>query len=241
MPSTAIVDKLESIFKLTRDERQAVENLPFHVRDAKSGETLIREGDRPAQCCLILSGLACRFKVAGGGRRQILSFHISGDLPDLQSLHLQVMDHDIGMLRAGKVAFIPHAAILAMNAQHFRIAMALWRNTLIEAAIFRQWISSLGSMSALGRVAHFLCERIVLTRVIEAGEWALDRTPTQEEIGDALGLSVVHVNRTMRALREAGLVAIKGRRLQVLDWEGLKRAGEFDPMYLHLGPVTGFA
>jgi transcription initiation factor IIE alpha subunit len=77
--------------------------------------------------------------------------------------------------------------------------------------------------------------------VIEAGEWALDRTPTQEEIGDALGLSMVHVNRTMRALREAGIVAIKGRRLTVLDWEGLKRAGEFDPMYLHIGPVTGFA
>jgi CRP-like cAMP-binding protein len=105
-----------------------------------------------------------------------------------------------------------------MNAQHFRIAMALWRNTLVEAAIFRQWISGLGSMSALGRVAHFLCERIVLARVIEAGEWALDRTPTQEEMGDALGLSLVHVNRTMRTLREAGLVAMKGRRLQVLDW-----------------------
>jgi hypothetical protein len=67
-----------------------------------------------------------------------MSFHIAGDIPDLQSLHLDVMDHDLGMLRAGKVTFIPNGDIRAMNERHPRIAAALWRNTLIDAAITQE-------------------------------------------------------------------------------------------------------
>jgi CRP-like cAMP-binding protein len=163
-----------------------------------------------------------------------MSFHISGDVPDLQSLHLHVMDHDLGMLQAGKVAFIPHPDIRAMNERHPRIASALWRNTLIDAAIFRQWMVGIGRKTAYGRIAHLICELLVLARSVGLAEYMIERTPTQEEFADALGLSLVHVNRTMRALREDGLVATEGRRLTVLDWEGLRSAGDFDPAYLHL-------
>jgi len=234
MSAHAIIQKLQSIYDLTTQERQTIGSLPVHVRDAKAGETLVREGDRPTQCCLVISGLACRFKVVADGSRQIMSFHISGDVPDLQSLHIDVMDHDLGMLQAGKVAFIPHAAILAMNERHPRIAAALWRNTLVDAAIFRQWMVGMGRKSAYSRVAHLICELVVLSQSVGLSDYAIERTPTQEEFGDALGLSVVHVNRTIRALRENGLVSTNGRQLLVADWEGLKSAAEFDPTYLHL-------
>jgi len=183
MPAArAIIRKLESVFALTPEERQVIESLPVQFRDAKAGETIVREGDRPSQCCVVLSGLGCRFKIVEDGHRQIMSFQMSGDLPDLQSLHLDVMDHDIGMLRAGKVAFVPHAAVHAMNANHPRIAAALWRNTLIDAAIFRQWMVGIGSKSAYGRVAHLLCELAVLAEAVGLSQQSLEHTPNQGEI-----------------------------------------------------------
>ena len=232
--SNALIRKLQAVFSLTCEERQALESLPVHVREARSGETLVREGDRPSQCCLVLAGLACRQKIVGDGRRQIMSFHINGDMPDLQSLHIEVMDHDLAMLQTGKVAFIPHAAIRALTERYPRIAAALWRSTLIDAAIFREWMVSIGRKSSYARVCHLFCELVVLARSVGLAEYAIEHRPTQEELGDALGLSVVHVNRTFKALREDGLIAQEGRRLVVLDWKGLQLAGEFDPGYLHL-------
>jgi CRP-like cAMP-binding protein len=235
MPAArALIRKLESVFDLTSEERRTIESLPVRLRDVKAGEALVRDGDRPSHCCVVIAGFACRSKLVEKGGRQIMSFHIAGDIPDLQSLHLDVMDHDLGMLRAGKVAFLAHGDVRAMNERHPRIAAALWRSTLIDAAIFRQWIVGIGRKSAYGRVAHLIGELLVLARSVGLADDVIEQSPTQEELGDALGLSVVHVNRTLRALREDGLVTTKSRRIVVLDWEGLKKAGEFDPAYLHV-------
>jgi len=230
----ALFRKLETVVNLTSEERKAIERLPAHVRNTGNGETLLREGDRPSQCCLILSGLACRQKFVGNGHRQIMSFHILGDLPDLQSLYLDVMDHEVAMLRSGKVAFISHVAIRELIEQHPRMGAAFGRHTLIDAAIFRAWMVNIGRRSAHSRVAHLLCELVVLARVVGLGKKVIHHLPTQEELGDALGLSIVHINRTMRHLRDEQLIATEGRQLSILDWKGLQRAGEFDPAYLHL-------
>jgi CRP-like cAMP-binding protein len=232
---TALTRKFGTAIGLSDQEREALEQLPAHSRHVKVGETLLLEGDRTQHCMVVLSGLACRFKMVGSeGHRQIMSFHIHGDIPDLQSLHLGVMDHDVGMLQEGKVSFIPHTAIRAMNERHPRIAAALWRDTLVDAAIFRAWMIGIGRKSAYGRLAHLLCERIVLAQGVGLLGHTIEQRPTQEELGDALGLSVVHVNRTMRALRENGLIVSDGKRLTVLDWEGLQEVGEFDPAYLQM-------
>jgi CRP-like cAMP-binding protein len=145
------------------------------------------------------------------------------------------MDHDIAMLQPGKVAFVPHAALLALMDQHPGIAAALWRCTLIDGAIFRQWMVGMGRKSAYARVAHLLCELVVLARTDGLGAGGIDHMPTQEELGDALGLSVVHVNRTMRMLREDKLIATRGKRLTIIDWPGLTQAAGFSASYLHLG------
>ena len=92
----------------------------------------------------------------------------------------------------------------------------------------------LGRTSAYGRVAHLFCEMVVLAQAVGLSDYVIEHRPTQEELGDTLGLSIVHVSRTMKALRGAGLVASEGRRLVVLDWNGLQSTGEFDPTYLNL-------
>jgi CRP-like cAMP-binding protein len=232
--SHPLIRKMESIASLSDEEKAALLRLPMQVMHLRADQDIVREGDRPTRSCLLLEGYACRCKTTQEGRRQILSFHIPGDIPDLQSLHLTVMDHTLQTITPCRVGFIPHEAIQDLCHRQPRIAGALWRETLIDAAIFREWMVGIGRRSAHARIAHLLCEMLVRMRAVGLAEDHACELPfTQTEIGDALGLSTVHVNRTLQELRGAGLITLRGGALTVPDWEGLQEAGEFDQTYLH--------
>ena len=230
-----LVRKLDNVFILSDEERSAVSRLPTQIANLRADQDIVRERDRPSRCCVILKGFACSYKITSEGKRQIFSFSITGDMPDLQSLHLRILDNSLGTITPCMVGFIQHEALRELCESYPRIAGALWRDTLIEAAVFREWMVSIGRRDAYSRIAHLFCE--LLTRMRVAG-LAVDGTCecpiTQTEIADALGLTTVHVNRTLRDLREAGLVAFDGRVLKVLEWDGLREAGGFDPIYLHI-------
>jgi CRP-like cAMP-binding protein len=230
-----LIRKLESIFTLSDDERQALETLPMQIVALKENQDIVRVRDRPSRSCLILSGFACTYKVTGDGKRQIHNFHIPGDFPDLQSLHLQVLDNSLGTLTPCTVGFITHEALDKLCERHYRIAKALWRENLIEGAIFREWMTSIGQREAYPRIAHLLCEMLVRLRAMGlANDYSCNWPITQAEIGDALGITTVHVNRVLKELRADGLIELKGERLNIPDWEKLKEAGDFEPTYLHL-------
>ena len=227
--------KLDSIATLSDEEKQALLDLPLTVKVFEADSDIVRDGDHPSECCLLLSGFVCRYKVLPDGRRQILGFYIPGDIPDLQSLHLNVMDHSIGTLVTSSIALLPHESLRRCLEEHPGLAAAFWRDTLIDAAMFREWMIGLGRRSAYQRIAHLLCElQMRLKAVGLAGEKGYDLPVTQNELADALGLSTVHVNRVLQDLRGEGLIVLRGRALHVPDWESLQAAGEFDPAYLHL-------
>jgi CRP-like cAMP-binding protein len=230
-----LVRKLESIVVLSDEERQAALQLSVTLRALKADQDIVRDQDRPSQCCLLLDGFACRYKTLGNGKRQILSFHIPGDIPDLQSIHLEVMDHCLGTMTASKVAFIPHDVVRAFVRAQPRIGDVFWRETLIDAAVFREWVTNVGRRDAYGRIAHIFCELFVRVRAVGLNKGESYEMPiTQTELADASGLSTVHVNRTMQELRRDGLIRTKGASVIIEDWDGLQQAGEFDPTYLHL-------
>ena len=238
-----LIRKLDSVFALSDDERQALMSLPMQVVKIRPDQDIVREGDRPSRCCLVLEGFACMFKVTADGNRQIMNFHIPGDIPDLQSLHVKVLDSSLGTVTACTVGFIQHEAVHDLCKRNYRIASALWRETLIDASIFREWMTSIGRRDAYARIAHLLCEMVVRLRAVglASENHTCDFPISQSRIGDALGLSAVHVNRVLQELRGAKLITLKGGVLSILDWDGLRQAGEFDPVYLHLeNQRTGF-
>jgi CRP-like cAMP-binding protein len=230
-----LILKLESIFTLTDDERKALQNLPMQVVVIKEGQDIVRAGDSPSRSCLLLSGFACVYKLTGDGKRQIVSFSIPGDIPDLQSLHLEVLDNSLGTLTPCRVGFITHEALRDLCERYPRITSAFWRETLIDAAIFREWVMNVGQREAYSRMAHVFCELIVRLRAVGLVEDHACTLPiTQGEFADAIGVSTVHVNRVLQEMRANGIIELSGDRLKVPDWETLKRAGDFDPIYLHL-------
>ena len=232
-----LVRKLESIVDLTSEEKDALRALPLMVRDLHAGQDIAREGDRPSQACLIIEGLAFRYKIAGDDRRQIFSFHTPGDVPDLLSLHIKTMDHSLAALTECRVGFIQHRTLYDLHDRFPRLTGVFWRETLIDAAIFREWMVGMGRRNAPVRIAHLLCEMYAKLNAVGLADGnSVPLRLTQETIGDALGLSSVHVNRALMALRAKNLFTFDGRTLAVHDWDGLVRAGEFDPAYLHLEP-----
>jgi CRP-like cAMP-binding protein len=180
-------------------------------------------------------GIACWSKTTGTGKRQILSFQIPGDLPDMQSIHLTTLDSTLTTLSPCRVAFVQHEPLRAICRQRAAVASAFWRMTLIDAAIFREWVANVGSRQAYSRVAHLLCEMVVRLRAVGLADGHVCELPiTQSELADATGLSTVHVNQTLQSLRRKKLIRWKDSKLEVLDWEGLPHAGDFDASYLHL-------
>jgi CRP-like cAMP-binding protein len=230
-----LIRKLESIAPVQEDEKAAIVALPVTLKKLKKEQDIVREHDRPSQCCLVIEGFLFRYKVVPSGKRQILSFYIPGDIPDLQSLHLERMDHNIASLGPSKVAFIEHETLRAFLHAHPRIGDVFWRDTLIDAAVFREWMVGLARRDAYARIAHLFCEFFVRLRAVGLTEAEGYGLPiTQAVLGDALGLSTVHVNRSLQSLRRRGLIRMRNGRVHITNWEGLQEAGEFDPTYLHL-------
>lgn len=238
MPRIALnplLQKVEGILTLSNDEIDALNALPTRVAEYAKGGVLIEEGDRPRHSFIILSGVTCMYKHASEGGRQILIFHFPGDFPDLQSLHLNVLDMSVAAVSRAKVAFVPHQDIRTLYARYPRVGEALWRMSLVDAAILRERMLNLGQRKAYARIAHFLCEMVVRMRLSGMNEGNTYPLPfTQQEIGDALGLTNIHVNRIMQGFREEKTIELSRNKLIVVNWKRLQNAADFDTTYLHL-------
>jgi CRP-like cAMP-binding protein len=230
------VRKVESIAltPITEEERAALLTLPMQTAQFDANRDIVREGDRPSRCFTLLEGFACTSKTSRAGKRQVMAYHVAGDIPDLQSLHLKVLDNSVSTISPCRVGFVQHDAMRTLFQAHPRIGAAFWRMTLIDAALMREWMLNIGRREAYARMAHLLCE--LITRLEAVGlvvDYSCELPMTQPELADALGITPVHVNRILRDLKAAELVTLRGRRLTVHDWDGLKTAAEFDPTYLH--------
>lgn len=240
LPIELLIRRMETISLLDDHEKAALRALPVREAEYRADEDIICEGDRPLRTFFILEGMTCAHKMASETRRQIVSLHMPGDAPDLQSLHLGRLDMSISTLTASRIGFIQHATLRDLCRQFPRVGDALWRQTLADASIFREWITSIGQRPAASRIAHLFCELFVKAKAIGIVERSTIAMPlTQTELGEALGLSTVHVNRSLQDLRARGLLQLRDGALTVLDWHGLARTGQFTPDYLHLREPIG--
>ena len=222
LSSTPLVRKLERIMTLSEDEKQAATRLPMTIRAFQPHQDIVPDGDHLSQCCLIVGGWACRYRLLSDGHRQITAFNTTGDMPDLYGLHIPVMDHGLAALTASSVGFVPHKDMREFIAAVPNIAAVFWRETFTEMSTLREWIVGIGSRSALDRMAHLLCE--LYLKVHKAGladGYCCDLPIKQQDLADALGLSCVHVNRILQELRGRGLITLRSGRLIIHDWDAL--------------------
>lgn len=231
-----LVIKLGHFARLATADAAMIERISTNqVRTFEPHEDIIQEGERPEHINLILSGWACRYKILEDGRRQVIAFFLPGDLCDLNVFVLRQMDHSIGSITRVTLSEISQSGFDELMCAHPRVTRALWWESLVNSATQREWAVNLGQRDAIERIAHLFCE--LFLRLQSAGfAWShsIEMPLTQVELGDATGLSSVHVNRTLQVLRNSGLIVLKGRILTIPDFDALKEVALFNANYLHL-------
>ena len=228
--------RLQAYAKLTTSDREALDRIAgLGNRQIGPRRDLVREGDRPRCVHVMLDGWACRYKQLPDGRRQVVALFLPGDLFDPNVFLLQEMDHSIGSITPVRIAEIGWASFDALLANSPRIAQALAVNELVTVAVQREWTVDIGQRNAYERLAHLFCELFTRLRVVGlTADDAFDFPLTQADLAEAMGMTTVHVNRTLRQLREDGLIEHGGKRLHLLDLDRLRQAAQFNPNYLHL-------
>jgi CRP-like cAMP-binding protein len=227
--------KLRARDDISDAEEAAIRASVSEFRDVPADKTIIEIGEVVAHSTMLLQGMMCRYKDLKDGQRQITELHVAGDFVDLHSFTLKRLDHAIMALTPCKIGLVPHENLNVITEKHPHLTRVYWFNTNLDAAIHREWEVSLGRRTALAKVASLLCElqiRLTIVGLAEGNEYTLPLTQT--DLAECLGLTQIHVNRTLRELRQSRLVEFRSGRVRINALEELAAVAEFDPAYLYL-------
>jgi CRP-like cAMP-binding protein len=232
-----LVLKFECRDALSAEEKQALGDAVERLEAVARGRIVVAEGDPQTSSRILVEGICARRKMLADGRQQITAVHLPGDFFDLHSFGLKVLDHDVVALTPARLAVVPHAALRKFTETLPHLARMLWLSTLLDAAMHREWLTSAGRRSALEHLGCFFCEianRYNVVGIGGEGRWPFPLS--QEELADVCGLTSVHINRTLQAIRQEDLADLRGGEIIVPDLDRLAAAVGFDPAYLHIGP-----
>ena len=220
---------------LSQEERDTILALGGREAFTAAHCDVVKPGQTVDFACLVVDGLAGRFDQLANGHRQITAIHIPGDMCDLHSVAVPHTGWGIEALTGTTILRVPHDQLRALTIKYPAIAYAFWRDTIADASILAKWISALGRRSAKLRLAHLFCELGIRMEQAQLGTRDSYLLPvTQAQLGDVIGVTTVHVNRTFQTLRREGLLHSEGSKIQVLDFERLCSLAEFDARYLLL-------
>ena len=234
--SNPFARKMESFVRLPPEDVRDLEAAVDKTRRFGPREDVIRDGEEASALDVLLDGWACRYKVLPDGRRQIVGLLIPGDMCDAHALLLPTMAHSLGTITAATLARVPGPAVGAMVARSAALAEALNWEALVGAEIQREWMVSLGRRTAVERLAHLFAEPPARLRAggrAQADGAEFEFPLTQTDLADALGLSTVHVNRTLQELKARRIIELRNKRLVIQDRAALEALAMFDPAYLH--------
>ena len=234
-----MIEKLLLKLRLRDDvspaEERILRELVESTCDVAANRAVVREGETLNVSVLLLEGLMCRYRDLKDGARQMSELHVAGDFVDLHGFTLKRLDHNVMTLTPCRIAFVPHERLRRVTEEQPHLTRLLWFSTTLDAALHREWVMSLGRRSAIARLAHLFCELKVRLEIIGLTDGlAYDLDLTQTTVAECLGLTPVHVNRTLKQLRQTGAVEFRSGRVTIHDWDRLAAIADFDPDYLHL-------
>jgi CRP-like cAMP-binding protein len=225
--------KLAWLAGLSSDETATFDALLSVTRSVRRNREIITEGRNYETLSVLLEGSAIRYRVLRDGRRQVLNIVLPGDFIGFPGCFFESALYSVTALTDAVVSSVPFTVLIGLFDRYPRVAAAIFWSFACEAALYAEHLIDVGRRSALERVAHFLLELLTRLQVVGlADERSYQMPLTQELIADALGLSVPHVNRTLRQLRDDGLLAIEEQRVVIKDMEALSALADFEKTYV---------
>jgi CRP-like cAMP-binding protein len=236
----ALLTYLSCIGPVCAEDAEAIRMVKGEVRTIRRHKDVLSSGDSPRFGVVVLKGFLCRYTTSARGTRQIHNFYMPTDVASLEALHLDYLDDTLGTLVASVVGLVPYANLFRLMEERPGVAALIRRGGALQGSIYRQWLARNSTQSAHASMAHLFCEIYVRADAAGlAGNGRCALPVTQENLGEALGLTAVHVNRTLQLLRQIGLIELKLGQLFINDLDELAKLGEFDPHYLHLKRGAG--
>ncbi|WP_018263904.1 Crp/Fnr family transcriptional regulator [Methylobacterium sp. WSM2598] len=231
-PISALIRKLTVRTVLSREDQAALASLPVRVRRVGPGAEIVRAGDLPSSCCVVLDGWLCSYR-EGGSRRSVLSFHLPGDLCNACSLMLPLAEEAIGSVTEATLGFVPHDDLFAAMASSPRLTTALWRETLIPSRIR----SALAHRSSHDRpslaFAKLLCEFSLRLTMSHSDRSAMPAIPlAKAQFCCALGLDDVSFDSAIERLIADREIRVNNNELEVVDVRNLLRYVDDDFAYI---------
>ena len=218
---------------MSEEEKSVLEGLVERTEWIDKPFRLIARGEKTDHSTMLVEGFMLR-TLDDKGRRHAVSFHVPGDFVDLHAYALKRLDHNIDTVGRVKVGYVPHAAVDEVVAQRPHLARLFWFSTLLDAALHREWITSLEHLTVPRRLAHIFAEIWCRLDMVGLGERDSFETPfTQMDLAEMCGATAIHTNRAIRDLRERGLAAFERGRVTISDRNALESHAEFDPAYLY--------
>jgi len=213
--------------RLSAEEEQAIRWSVGEVVTEPADKVVVRAGEELKHSMILLDGWMARVKDLASGQRQITELHVSGDYTDLHAFTLKRLDHDVVTVTRSRIALVPHERLREITERLPHLTRVYWTATNIDASIQRG--------SATERMAHLFCEldvRLGIVGLVDNGRY--DFPLTQAELSECLGLTPVHVNRTLQDLRSKKVIEVGDRQVRILDLKALRSIAQFDDDYLYL-------
>jgi CRP-like cAMP-binding protein len=190
----------------------------------RKGDVLIRTGEESGTVYQLESGWVARTRLIEDGRRQIMSVFLAGDLMGLRTMLLTRQPDTIECLTDASVRAVDHKRLLELAGQDQAVGVRVMFQLAEDERRLHNWVAALGQGVADERIATLLLDlRGRLHQAGLANDQGFEMPMTQQEIGDHLGLTVVHVNRVLRRLREAEIVTVQRGGVKVNDVARLSR------------------
>jgi CRP-like cAMP-binding protein len=239
---TLLLRRFKNNVPLTPDELPIVREIGWEIRSVRRRQAVLTEGAKTRAVYFIIEGYLIRYRILRDGQRQIVDLAIPGDFAGVPGCFFHDALYTIKALTNATVALVPLDRLVALFETHPRLAAKIFWSFSCDSAIHAEHLIVVGRRSAHERIAHFLLE--LLTRLQAVGladERSFELPLSQEVIGDALGLSLAYVNRTLRRLIDDGLVTIKDQKITINDVDELAFMADFERGYLKPLPITEFS
>jgi CRP/FNR family transcriptional regulator len=225
---SCLAEHLSHYVRLSASERDSLERLEEQDRCLRRGAVVISEGESPRELYIVRSGWLHSSVILGNGSRQIMRFHFQGDILGLPLLAFSDSPETVTAVTDVTLCPFSRERLAAMISEHPRIAALLLGLAVADRVSLADRLASIGRTSARARVSSLLCEIIARMRRLGTPPGEPIQLPlTQEEIGDATGLTAVHVNRMMRGIVEDGVIERHGNSIRLLDEKRLSSEANF--------------
>ena len=236
----AMIKRLQSYGDIAHDDVKWFLTVPHRVVDVDPRCDIVRTGEPARDMFIVETGWALRYRLLDDGRRQIVNFMLPGDCFDLQAIVHAKADHSVTSVTPMRLRSTSSQRFLDALRGNGRMAAAFWWAAVQEESILREQIVRIGRRTARERIAHLMLE--LHRRLTIAGatrDESMVLPVTRDIIADALGLTPIHVSRTLTGLRAEGLLDAQGRQMHLLDRAGLAEVASFNPAYLHAAGADG--